>query len=200
MPAMFEFERLEPRVAPGRRFEDPQALVAAARAEADAIRAAAHAEGFAAGHAEVVAATEAALAGPVAALAEAHAALVAERDGLAAAVEAHAVTLALHLAERVLAGSLAVQPERVVDVVRGALRCLVERDRVLVLVNPADLETVRGAAGDLVGTLGGINVLDVQAERRVSPGGAIVRTAVGEVDAQLETKLARAREAVEAAL
>ena len=37
----------------------------------------------------------------------------------------------------------------------------------------------------------------MQAERRVTRGGAIVRTAEGEVDATLETKLARAREVLE---
>jgi flagellar assembly protein FliH len=81
--------------------------------------------------------------------------------------------------------------------VRGALRRLVERDRVLILVNPDDLEIVRDHASRLVGELGGIEHCEVQAERRVRPGGAIVRTAEGEVDATLETKLARAREVLE---
>ena len=40
-------------------------------------------------------------------------------------------------------GAIAVEPERVVDVVRGALRRLVERERVTVLVHPDDLELVR---------------------------------------------------------
>jgi flagellar assembly protein FliH len=49
-------------------------------------------------------------------------------------------------------------------------------------------------------SLGGIEHCDVQAERRVARGGAVVRTPEGDVDARLETKLARAREVVEAAL
>ena len=48
-----------------------------------------------------------------------------------------------------------------------------------------------------MGELGGIEHCEVQAERRVRPGGAIVRTSEGEVDATLETKLARAREVLE---
>jgi flagellar assembly protein FliH len=67
-------------------------------------------------------------------------------------------------------------------------------------VNPEDLETVRGAVDDLAGSLGGIEHCDVQEERRVSPGGAIVRSATGEVDASLNTKLERAREILEAEL
>jgi flagellar assembly protein FliH len=88
----------------------------------------------------------------------------------------------------------------VVDVVRGALRRLVERDRVLVLVNPDDLDVVREHADLLVAELGGIEHCEVQSERRVARGGAIVRTQDGDVDARVETKLQRAREVVEHAL
>ncbi|HEV2786805.1 MAG TPA: FliH/SctL family protein [Solirubrobacteraceae bacterium] len=87
--------------------------------------------------------------------------------------------------------------ERVVDAVRGALRRLVERDRVLVLVHPDDLDCIRDHTDLLVAELGGIEHCGVEADRRVSRGGAIVRTAEGEVDATLETKLGRAREVVE---
>ncbi len=198
MTAAFEFAALAPRTpVPA---VSPAEVLARATAEADAIRAAARAEGFAEGHAAGLAAVEERLAPAAAALAEAHAGTLAERERMTAAVEGHAVELALHLAERVLAGALAVQPERVVDVVRGALRCLVDRERVVVLVHPDDLELVRAGAAEVIAGLGGIGSLDVQAERRVARGGAVVRTALGEVDAQLETKLARARAAVEAAL
>jgi flagellar assembly protein FliH len=57
---------------------------------------------------------------------------------------------------------------------------------VTVLVNPSDVELVREALPEL----------DVHEERRVSRGGAVVRTSLGEVDASIETKLARAREAM----
>ena len=104
------------------------------------------------------------------------------------------------LAEKILGAAVAVDPELVVEAVRGALRGLVERERVTVLVHPDDLELVRGAMGGLVATLGGIEHCEVQAERRVGRGGAVVRTPDGDVDARVETKLERAREVVEAAL
>jgi flagellar assembly protein FliH len=115
-------------------------------------------------------------------------------------VEARAVELSLRLAEKVLAGTLEVQPERVVDVVRGALRCLVDRERVTVQVNTLDLELVRDAVEPIASTLGGIDNIDVQEDRRVARGGALVRSAAGEVDATIETKLARAREVLESEL
>jgi flagellar assembly protein FliH len=165
-------------------------------AEAEAARAAGHEAGFQAGMIEA----QAQMASGITALQAAADAVAAERGRIAAAVEASAVELALRIAEQAIGATIAAQPETVVDVVRGALRRLVERERVTVLVNPEDLELVRGAAPALAGELGGIDTCDVQAERRVARGGAIVRTVEGEVDATLATKLARAREAVEEAL
>ena len=159
----------------------------------DAVREQAFEEGFAAG----VAQAQSQLDGPAGALAAAAEQLQALRTDAAASVEADAVDLALRIAEQAVGAAIAVDPELVVEAVRGALRRLVERDRVLILVNPDDLELVRDHVGRLVGELGGIEHCEVQAERRVRPGGAIVRTSEGEVDATLETKLARAREVLE---
>jgi flagellar biosynthesis/type III secretory pathway protein FliH len=59
---------------------------------------------------------------------------------------------------------------------------------------------VNEAMTEIAGSLGGIEHVDVQEERRVPRGGAVVRTTVGELDARIATKLERAREAVEAQL
>lgn len=192
----FDLPPLEPPPPPPPPPEDPEVvretLLAQARAEADAVREAARAEGWAAGHAEGVAA----LQDSIALVADAAQQVAGLRAEVCDAVERSAVDLALRIAEQALHGAVAADPTHVVDVVRGALRRLVERDRVTILVNPEDLDRVRAAAPELVGQLGGIEHCEVQAERRVSPGGAIVRTVEGEVDATLETKLERVREAL----
>ena len=193
----FAFAPLQPRPVVGE--SSPDALLAAvahAEAEADAVRAMAHEEGLAAGRAEALAAAAPAAEALVAATDEVR----AEGAELAERLEAHAVELALFLAEKIVGGAIAVEPERVLETVRGALRAIVERERVTVLVNPEDLELVREAMDDIRGGLGGIEHCEVQAERRVTRGGAVVRTPEGDVDARFETKLARAREVVEAAL
>ena len=159
----------------------------------DAIRAEGFNEGYSAGAADARGVVEPAAEALRAAAAE----LQALRGDVAERAERATVELALRIAEQVVQASLAVEPERVVDAVRGALRRLVERDRVLVLVHPDDLDVVREHAGALVAELGGIEHCGVEADRRVGRGGAIVRTGEGEVDATLETKLERAREVVE---
>ncbi len=196
MSVPFELPALEAWLpepaAPAPDLEPAEDPVELARAEADAIRAAAREEGFAAGLAE----GRAELAGAARALGEALAGVEELRGCVADEVEEAAVALGLRIAEQALTGAVSAQPERVVDVVRGALRRLGERSRVTVLVHPDDLDAVREATADLMSGLGGIETCDVQAERRMTRGGAVVRTEEGEVDATLETKLERAREVV----
>jgi len=201
-PTEFSFESLEaalPVVSPGTSHADADAVMdALARAEsqADALRAAAREEGLREGREEALAS----LTPGLEALSQAAEAVQADQYARADRLEAHAVDLALFLAEKILGGAIAVQPEHVLEAVRGALRGIVERERITVLVHPEDLELVRDAMDGIRATLGGIEHCEVQAERRVSRGGAVVRTPDGDVDARVETKLQRAREVVEAAL
>lgn len=169
-----------------------EALLGAARAEADAIREQARA----AGHAEGLAAGRDAVEHAAAALHAAAEALDEVADELPGLLEGQAVELGLAIAEQVLGGALEVRPELVIDVVRGGLRRLVERERVTLLVHPDDLDCVRAAAPALQTELGGIEHCEVQAERRVARGGAMIRTADGEIDATIETKLSRVREVI----
>src|SRR4051794_37130049 len=200
--AAFDFEQL----APPPRVERPpsmaeahdraRAIIARAEAEAESVREQARREGYAegmiAGRTDLRALAEPA----VQALTEA-AERVREFELQAAdVVERQAVVLAMDIAEKVVAAAIDVEPERVLDVVRGALRAIVERERLVIQVNPQDLEIVREGLDELTGALGGIEHVEVQEERRVQRGGAVVRTAVGEVDANIRTKLDRAREAV----
>jgi flagellar assembly protein FliH len=200
--AAFDFEQL----APPPRVEKPpsmgeaqnraRAILAAAEAEAASIRERARREGYAegmvAGRADLREIGEPA----VQALSEA-AQRVREFQAQAAdSVEHQAAVLAMDIAEKVVAGAIEVEPERVLDVVRGALRAIVERERLVIQVNPEDLEIVREGLHELTGALGGIEHVEVQEERRVMRGGAVVRTVVGEVDANIRSKLDRAREAV----
>jgi flagellar assembly protein FliH len=177
-----------------------RALVAAAEAEAHKIREHARREGYAeglvAGRAELQALAEPIVEALSSAVEQVHELRVRSADE----IEAEAVSLAMQVAEKVVGGAIAVEPERVLDVVRGALRAIVERERLVILVNPDDLPLVREGMQELAGSLGGIEHVEVQEERRVQRGGALVRTTVGEIDAKIATKLARAREAVEAAL
>jgi flagellar assembly protein FliH len=201
--AGFSFEQLEPSPPPPR--DASERVLAQAVADGERIREQARAEGYAEGRAEghrdgLEQTTAAALA-----MGEALRELHELRAQMADELERDAVELALALAAKILAGAFEAQPERVVDVVRGALRRVADRRQIVVLVDPEDLEIVSGAVGDRskIGQqaqAGGIELCEVQADRRVGRGGAVVRTAEGEIDATVETQLQRARELMLGAL
>jgi flagellar assembly protein FliH len=175
-------------------------VLSAVRAEAEQIRAQAWAAGEAEGRAAGLAAARQDAQPSLAAMAAALESIEQLKSQVVAELEQDAVEMALRLAEQILAGVIDVQPERVVDVGRHALRHLSDRRRVTLVVNPGDLELVAECVEQLQSELGGIEHLGVQSDRRIARGGAIARTDSGDIDAGIDTQLARAREIVAAAL
>lgn len=153
-------------------------------------------DGYAAG----LEAGRAELAGAISALQQAAAELRAREESWCDALEPAAVDLIVAGVEQIVGEAVALQPQLIEPTVRVALRRIVHREAITVLVNPSDLERVQQQAGDLATQLGGIERLEVQAELRVSPGGVVVETPEGDVDASLETRLDRFAEVVRDAL
>lgn len=193
-PTRFSFEQLQPSAPP-----DPSApgrLIELAQAKAQEIRRRAWQEGFEHGRAEGAKEGAAAAAAATQALGAALRQIEQAGQEMTPALERDAVDLSLALASKIVAGALQAQPQRVLDVIGGALRHIADRRRITVLVDPEDLEIVTGAIGSLSAQAGGIELCEVQSDRRVGRGGAIVRTIEGEVDASIATQLERAREVV----
>ncbi|HTU84995.1 MAG TPA: FliH/SctL family protein [Solirubrobacteraceae bacterium] len=175
-------------------------VLSAVRAEAEQIRAQAWAAGEAEGRAAGLAAARSDAQPALAALGASLEAIEQAREQLVAELEQDAVEMALRLAEQIIAGVLSVQPERVIDVARNALRHLTDRRHVTLVVNPDDLELVSECVEQLQSGLGGIEHLGVQADRRVNRGGAIARTDTGDIDAGIDVQLGRARALVAEAI
>ncbi|MGD0453601.1 MAG: FliH/SctL family protein [Solirubrobacteraceae bacterium] len=194
----YDFEQLEPSQAPPR--DAAARMLAQAVAEAERIRELARAEGYEQGRAAGREQGAAEISGAAGALGDAVHGIEALRAEVAEAVESDAIELALMLAGKILAGAFQARPELVVEIVQGALRRLSDRRRITVLVNPADLEVVKAAIGELTAQGSGVELCDLQSDERVGPGSAIVRTAEGEVDASVHTQLERAREVVATSL
>ena len=191
--AAYTFRQLE---APAGSGGDVADVVSAAYSEAEGIRQQAWAAGEAEGRAAGIDAARAEMEPTLQALASAVGALDDLRDQAIAELERDAVNLAMQLAEQIVAGAIAVAPERVLDVAAVALRRIRDRQHVTLVVNPDDLDAVSQSVTALQAQLGGIQHLGVQSDRRVGRGGVLARTDDGEIDASLETQLARAREIV----
>ena len=165
----------------------PEDARAAIEAEARNAREQAHAEGFAAGRDEALAALEPARE----ALLNAAAALELAVEELGPEAESRAVDLAVALAEKILSTTVDADPGLVSAVVTGAIRRALHHGPLVVEINPADVELVRASLEGIEAELGGLPRLDLVGERRIPRGGCVVHTGEGQIDARLDTQLAR---------
>lgn len=152
----------------------------------DAVR-----RGFEEGRAAGVAEADAEMSGLVQTCEHIALEVMHERERILAEHEPDLVELAMAIAARIVNAELAVEPDLVVDVCRGAMRKAFQRDNLQVLAHPDDLERLRAAGPLLAQQLGGVEHLDFVEERRVDPGSVIVRTPAGEIDGTVAGKSAR---------
>lgn len=104
--------------------------------------------------------------------------------------------MALEVAARIVRAELSVRPERIVDIVRSAIRRATDRERMVIHVNPADVAVVREAAPEFGAQIGGISRIEVVDDPRIPAGGCIVETPSGDVDARLATQFERMAQAL----
>ena len=90
--------------------------------------------------------------------------------------------LALDVARQVVAGELAVRPERILDVVNLALKQMAETSReARLLLNPDDAALVRPHLDQVLDK----NRLRIVEDVRIVRGGCLIETAQGDLDATL---------------
>src|SRR5262245_46641918 len=167
--------------------DEAAARLAAARADAEAIRTQAgeaHDEALQQGRDQGRAEAAAELATLLAA-ARVHAARVREASTPAA------ITLAVKMAEQIVGRAVTLAPEMMAEIVGAALEaCRPRGDWVRVHVHPDDAAAVTARRDALAARAPAGAALDIVADEAVGRHGCIVETALGRVDARLETQLA----------
>lgn len=95
------------------------------------------------------------------------------------------LNLALDVARQVIAGELAARPERILDVVRLALRQMAETTReARLLLNPEDARLVRPILNEQLDK----SRLRIVEDARIVRGGCLIETPQGDLDATLQTR------------
>jgi flagellar biosynthesis/type III secretory pathway protein FliH len=146
-----------------------------------------HEEGYAAG----LAAAEAAMAESVQQLVRLASAVLEQHAAFYRAAERQVVDLALQIAQKVVEHEVENMPDLAVGVIRAALDEMDARTAVRVRVSPADEELLRRRWARVVPPGVDAERIELQADERIQSGGAVIETTQGQVDAQLETKLAQ---------
>lgn len=110
-------------------------------------------------------------------------------DELLSRGEQELVRLSIHIARKIIGEELRTNADAILGIVRGALRPIRRTRSAVIQVSPDDELRVREKAGAFRALLGDAAEISVIADPTVAPGGCIVESDIGVIDAQLETQL-----------
>ena len=115
-----------------------------------------------------------------------------ERHKIIEGAEGEIVKLAMGVAERILHKAVEIDREIVVAVAKAAIAQLVDRESVTVRVNPIDLERMKQHRDGML-ALGETRHMRVIEDHRIDPGGVVVETDAGSLDAKISTQFEEAK-------
>jgi type III secretion protein L len=104
-------------------------------------------------------------------------------------VEGEVVRTAMRVARDVLGAELQMREDAVVDVAMTALQAAKTARDINLRTAPRDADALRKHKQRLVSVLTRAKDLEIREDKRVKPGGVLIETESGVVDAQLDTQL-----------
>jgi len=99
--------------------------------------------------------------------------------------------LAFKIAEKIIGKQLESEPETIISIVKQAMQSVRASKQVTIRVHPDDLKLLRKNEEELQEALGRQRVIDLMEDKKVHPGGCIIESEIGTVEAQLQTQLDR---------
>jgi flagellar biosynthesis/type III secretory pathway protein FliH len=147
--------------------------------------------GYEQGQADGQAAAEATMAESIHRLQQLTSGVLENHTAFFRAAERQVVDLALQIAQKVIEREVENMPDLAVTIIRAALEEMDTRTAVRVRVSPDDEELLRRRWAQVVPPGVSPDRIELVVDERVQSGGAIIDTTQGQVDAQLDTKLAQ---------
>ena len=115
--------------------------------------------------------------------------LQAEKKELALRAEQNALELAFQLADKIIANELHTRPESVAEIVKNAIRQVLDCDQIRLRVNQDDYEYLRTVQGELESILSKSVPLEIRVDSTVERGGCLIETERGNLDARISSQL-----------
>jgi flagellar assembly protein FliH len=195
-----ETERQKLRDEAERVRSECQAMLAEAKAEAGRIEQEARDRGFATGKTEAQEEEKRRLAQFAAQLDSLLATIDTDRRRLHQQYEADILTLIKAMVERVLFSEVTTNPQAIEICLKTALGYVVENSAVTVRLHGQDLERLRQVIMARPEMVAGYRRLELTEDPAIEPGGCLLETSFGEIDATLESRRAKVCAAIDAVL
>jgi len=99
--------------------------------------------------------------------------------------------LAFKIAEKIIGKQLESEPATIISIVKQAMQSVRASKQVTIRIHPDDAKILRANDEELQEALGRQRVIDIMEDKKVHPGGCIIESEIGTVEAQLQTQLDR---------
>jgi type III secretion protein L len=103
-------------------------------------------------------------------------------------IQKRILPLAITAARKIMGEELKLNPDRIVDIVMNSLKPVTQHRKVLIYANRADLEELEKSKSKLKKMFEQLENLSIQERDDVEPGGCIIETEAGIINAQLENQ------------
>lgn len=97
--------------------------------------------------------------------------------------------LSLKAVRKIVGEELKLHPDRIVDIILTALKPVTQHRKVIIYVNRADLDLIEQNRSKIKKLFEHLENLSIQERGDIEPGGCIIETEAGIINAQLETQL-----------
>ncbi len=121
---------------------------------------------------------------------------VKERKKIVKDAEGEILRLALKVAEQIIRSEVSMHRDVSLNIVSEAIGRVSDREQIIVRVNREDAEYLKRYKDRLAGMLDGVKSFSIIEDSNIEPGGCIIETNLGFIDARISTKLRSIEEAL----
>ncbi len=102
--------------------------------------------------------------------------------------EAKILSIALKAAKKIVAEELKTHPDTIVNIIKGALKPVTQHLKVKIFVNKQDLDILEKEKPKIKEMLQQVQIFSLEERNDIEPGGCIIETEKGIINAQLDNQ------------
>ncbi|MCX5726797.1 MAG: FliH/SctL family protein [Candidatus Saganbacteria bacterium] len=114
---------------------------------------------------------------------------VKERKNIIKDSEAEILRLALKVSEQIIKSEVSLHRDVCLNMVSEAIARVSDREQIIVRVNREDVDTIKKYKDRIASLVDGVRSLNILEDSAIEPGGCIIETNLGYIDARISTKL-----------
>jgi type III secretion system HrpE/YscL family protein len=104
-------------------------------------------------------------------------------------LEQKIVQLSMRVAEKIIGAEMATRPDAIAAIVAQALKTVRHQKDVIIRVNPAQVPALEEHKKTLLGALSRAKDVSIRGDPALRPGGCVIETELGILDADLQTQM-----------